>query len=413
MAARNQRFRSFIGLGYYDTITPSVILRNVFENPGWYTPYTPYQAEIAQGRLESLLNFQTMVSRPDGDGGGERVAARRGDGGGRSDDAAASRARSGARRRSTQRVLRRRDACFPQTLDVLRGRAEPLGIDLHRRADPSVGDVRAPTCSARYVQYPMTTARCVDLRRSSSARTSAACSSRSAPICWRSRCSTPPGEMGADVVVGNSQRFGVPLGYGGPHAAFFATREAFVRQVPGRIIGVSVDAHGQHGVPHGAADARAAHPAREGDVEHLHRAGAAGEHGGDVRACITARRADARSRARVHALATALEHALADARAIDSRTTRTSTRCASRCRTASRDVGRRQGAPSAPGSTSATSTTARSASRSTRRSTLDDVQAIVRRVRGRRQEGRRRVIDRRRAVPRDLPAGARRERRRS
>ena len=241
VARRNKVFRSYIGLGYHDTITPSVILRMVMENPGWYTPYTPYQAEIAQGRLESLLNFQTMVA----DLTGMEVANAS-----LLDEATAAaeamtllhrvRTKAGAGARSLFLVS---DRCFPQTIEVLRSRAEPLDIELH------VGPLDAmefePRVVGALVQYPDRDGRVQDL----------------GPFIGRAHeagvlvavgtdllCLTifrPPGDMGADVVFGNSQRFGVPLGCGGPHAAFFATRQAYVRQVPGRIIGVSVDVHGR------------------------------------------------------------------------------------------------------------------------------------------------------------------------
>ena len=224
-------------------ITPTVILRNVFENPGWYTPYTPYQAEIAQGRLESLLNFQTMVQRSDGDGHRERVAARRGDGRRRGDGDVPSRADEADARRQRERVPRRRTRASRRRSTCCSGRAEPLGIRLEigdpaRLSDESLGRVFGVL-----LQYPDDRGEVARSRgRSSSARTPPACSSRSRTDLLALTLMTPPGEMGADVVVGNSQRFGVPLGYGGPHAAFFATREAYVRQAPGRIIGVSVDA---------------------------------------------------------------------------------------------------------------------------------------------------------------------------
>ena len=231
-------------MGYYDCVTPSVILRNVFENPGWYTPYTPYQAEIAQGRLESLLNFQTVVRDLTGM---EIATASLLDEG-----TAAAEAMTMFHRVKTKKapagqesVFLVSDRCFPQTIDVLRGRAEPLDIALE------IGD---PTTLPMDVRRGIRSADSVSGRsrrsarsrvRSSNARTPPACWSRSPADLMALTLLVPPGEMGADAVVGNSQRFGVPLGYGGPHAAFFATREAFVRQAPGRIIGVSVDARGR------------------------------------------------------------------------------------------------------------------------------------------------------------------------
>jgi glycine dehydrogenase len=236
VAARNQLFKSYIGLGYYDCVTPSVILRNVLENPGWYTPYTPYQAEIAQGRLEGLLNFQTMVC----DLTGMQVANAS-----LLDEAtAAAEAMTMLHRVSRTEASRFfvSDTCFPQTIDVMRARAEPLGIDL------VIGDWKTIEFSNDFygamVQTPDEAGAVHDLRdfiaRAKRAGVMVAVGSDLLSLALL----TPPGEMGADVVFGNSQRFGVPLGYGGPHAAFFATTEANVRQVPGRIIGVSVDAHG-------------------------------------------------------------------------------------------------------------------------------------------------------------------------
>ena len=279
-------------MGYYDCITPSVILRNVFENPGWYTPYTPYQAEIAQGRLESLLNFQTVVK--DLTGMDIATASLLDEG------TAAAEAMTMFHRLQTKKAPAGQESvflvssrCFPQTIDVLRGRAEPLDIRLEIGDVDTTADgpgVRPAAAVSRTI-----TARSAICGRSSRRRTPPACWSPSRRDLLALTLLTPPGEMGADAVVGNSQRFGVPLGYGGPHAAFFATRESFVRQAPGRIIGISVDARGSPGLPHGAADARAAHPPREGDVEHLHGAGAAREHRGDVCGVSRSRRACARS----------------------------------------------------------------------------------------------------------------------
>jgi glycine dehydrogenase len=233
-AGRNQIARSFIGYGYYDTITPSVILRNVLENPGWYTPYTPYQAEIAQGRLESLLNFQTMVT----DLTGMEVAnASLLDEATAAAEAMTMLARVQARRidgatGAPQFLVA--DSCFPQTLDLLRARAEPLGIEVvlmpnEKMATAEFGD----RVFGALVQTPDEAGRVHNLRgfiaRAKAAGVLVAVGTDLLSLALL----TPPGEMGADVVYGNSQRFGVPLGYGGPHAAFFATLEKHVRQAPG------------------------------------------------------------------------------------------------------------------------------------------------------------------------------------
>ena len=242
LAHRNTPFRSYIGLGYHDTITPSVVLRMVMENPGWYTPYTPYQAEIAQGRLESLLNFQTMVSELTGM---EVANASLLD-----EATAAAEAMTLLHRVSTKKTKAGErslflvsDRCFPQTIDVLRSRAEPLGIDLHvGPLDQLPLDGRA---YAALLQYPDEGGLLQDLAPFiTKAHENGVLVAVGADLLALAIV-TPPGDMGADVVFGNSQRFGVPLGFGGPHAGFFAARQSFVRQMPGRIIGVSVDAHGK------------------------------------------------------------------------------------------------------------------------------------------------------------------------
>ncbi|HUR35078.1 MAG TPA: aminomethyl-transferring glycine dehydrogenase [Vicinamibacterales bacterium] len=243
IAAKNRLFRSYIGLGYYDTITPSVILRNVLENPGWYTPYTPYQAEIAQGRLEALLNYQTMVA----DLTGMEISTAS-----LLDEATAA----GEAMTLLHRVQGKRvdglagppqffvaNSCYPQTIEVLTARAEPLGIEL------VIGDLTSAAAFGErvfgaLVQSPDEAGAVHDLRgfiaRAHDSGVLVAVGSDLLSLTLLA----PPGEMGADVVFGNSQRFGVPMGYGGPHAAFFATKEKYIRQAPGRIIGVSVDAHG-------------------------------------------------------------------------------------------------------------------------------------------------------------------------
>jgi glycine dehydrogenase len=242
MARKNRVVRSFIGLGYHDTVTPSVVLRMVMENPGWYTPYTPYQAEIAQGRLESLLNFQTMVS----DLTGMEVANAS-----LLDEATAAGEAMTLMHRAVpvkagspaRTVLLVSERCYPQTIDVLRTRAEPLGIEL--RVGPDERMAFDPHVFGVILQYPDVDGALSDLAPLASRAHEAGALVAVGTDLLALALVRPPGEMGADVVFGNSQRFGVPLGYGGPHAAFFATRQAYVRHAPGRIIGVSVDRHGR------------------------------------------------------------------------------------------------------------------------------------------------------------------------
>jgi glycine dehydrogenase len=236
--------RSYIGMGYYDCVTPSVILRNVFENPGWYTPYTPYQAEIAQGRLESLLNFQTVVKDLSGM---EIATASLLDEGTAAAEAMTMfhRLQSKKAPAGQRSVFLVSDQCFPQTIEVLRGRAEPLDIALVVGDPHELAREQFDAAFGLLVQYPDDRGEVSDLRALIERAHAAGLLVAVASDLMALTLLVPPGEMGADAVVGNSQRFGVPLGYGGPHAGFFATREAFVRQAPGRIIGLSVDASGR------------------------------------------------------------------------------------------------------------------------------------------------------------------------
>jgi glycine dehydrogenase len=246
VALRNTVARSYVGMGYYGCVTPSVILRNVFENPGWYTPYTPYQAEIAQGRLESLLNFQTAVRDltamdiatasllDEGTAAAEAMAMFH--------RVQTPQKKTGAADRSLFLVG---DRCYPQTVDVLRGRATPLDIAVEL-GDPSrFSDESLNRAFGLLLQYPDDRGGIVDLRPIIERAHRAGVLVVVATDLLALTLVTPPGDMGADAAVGNSQRFGVPLGFGGPHAAFLATREAYVRQAPGRIIGLSVDARGR------------------------------------------------------------------------------------------------------------------------------------------------------------------------
>ncbi len=237
LAAQNRAFRSYIGMGYSGTITPGVIRRNIFENPGWYTQYTPYQAEIAQGRLEALLNFQTMVI----DLTGLEIANAS-----LLDEAtAAAEAMTlcyGETGDEERNVFLVAADCHPQTIAVLGTRALPLGIEV------SVAEPGELSFSDRVfgalVQYPATDGAIRDYRNlCGDAHAAGALVVMAADILALTLL-TPPGELGADIAVGSTQRFGVPIGYGGPHAAYISARDAFKRKMPGRIIGVSVDADG-------------------------------------------------------------------------------------------------------------------------------------------------------------------------
>ncbi len=237
IASQNQVFRSLIGMGYYDCITPPAIQRNILENPGWYTSYTAYQAEIAQGRLEALLNFQTMVT----DLTGLEIANAS-----LLDEAtAAAEAMSmslGVSKNKANAFFVSQD-CHPQTIELLKTRAKPLGLNVivgdHREFDFSTPIVGA------LLQYPTTEGKIYDYREFvEKAHEQKALVTVAADLLSLALL-TPPGEWGADIAVGSTQRFGVPLGYGGPHAAYFATKEQYKRQIPGRLVGVSKDSQGQ------------------------------------------------------------------------------------------------------------------------------------------------------------------------
>ncbi|MFY0683258.1 MAG: aminomethyl-transferring glycine dehydrogenase [Balneola sp.] len=242
LASKNRVFKSYIGMGYYDTHVPNVIKRNILENPAWYTAYTPYQAEISQGRLEALINFQTLVSDLTGM---ELANASLLDEG-----TAAAEAmnmllgqRKGAKRKEAN-VIFVSDKCHPQTIDILETRAEPIGIEVVV-GDHNELDVTDPKLFAMLLQYPATDGSVIDYTSLIAAAHENAVHAIVAADLMSLTLLTPPGEMGADVVVGTTQRFGVPMGYGGPHAAYFATKEDFKRQIPGRIIGVTQDAEGK------------------------------------------------------------------------------------------------------------------------------------------------------------------------
>ena len=275
LADTNHQRTQMIGLGYYGTLTPGVILRNVLESPAWYTAYTPYQPEISQGRLEALLNFQTMVA----DLAGLPVANAS-----MLDEATAAAEAMTLLRRAgrakSNRFLIDADT-FPQTIAVIETRAEPLGIEV------VVADLTAGLPEGEFfgvlLSYPGATGAVVDhepliARAHERGAKVVVCADLLALTLLRA-----PGEIGADAVAGTTQRFGVPMGFGGPHAGYLAVGKGLERQLPGRLVGVSTDADGKLRLPARAADQGAAHPPGEGHLQHLHRAGAAGRRRLDVR----------------------------------------------------------------------------------------------------------------------------------
>ncbi|MEM8545517.1 MAG: glycine dehydrogenase (aminomethyl-transferring), partial [Cyanobacteria bacterium P01_H01_bin.119] len=238
IASQNQVYRSYIGMGYYNCTTPAVIQRNILENPGWYTQYTPYQPEIAQGRLEALLNFQTLVTDLTGleianasllD---EATAA-----------AEAMAMSAGVCKKKRANTFWVSEACHPQTIEVIQTRALPLGIKV------VVGDHHSATLDESVfgvlLQYPASDGAIYDYRQTIQAAHNAGALVTVAADLLSLTLLTPPGELGADIAVGSTQRFGVPLGYGGPHEAYFATKSAHARKLPGRLVGVSKDAKGK------------------------------------------------------------------------------------------------------------------------------------------------------------------------
>ena len=241
LVLKNKKFKSYIGTGYYDCFTPNVIKRNILENPGWYTAYTPYQAEIAQGRMEALINYQTMVTDLTGM---ELSNASLLDEGTAASEAMTMffRVRKGAKKNAFKFFVSSK--IFPQTIELLKTRSEPLGIELV--IDEIDNFNFEEDFFGALFQYPDNDGNIIDLtsyleKAKSQSIFTCVASDLMSLVLLKS-----PGEMGADAVVGNSQRFGVPMGYGGPHAAFFATREEFKRHIPGRIIGVSVDSAGNN-----------------------------------------------------------------------------------------------------------------------------------------------------------------------
>ncbi len=237
MCQRNQIFVSMIGMGYYDTILPEVIKRNVLENPGWYTAYTPYQAEISQGRLEAVLNFQQMVS--------DLSAMEIANASVLDEATAAAEAMAMARRlsKSDSNIFIVDPECHPQTIAVVKTRANSFGYQLEI-AEPSTA-LETTAAFGVLLQYPGSGGSIRDIEPEITAAHEQGAIVTVASDLLALCLLKPPGELGADIVVGSAQRFGVPMGYGGPHAGFFATREKYIRSMPGRVIGVSIDSEGR------------------------------------------------------------------------------------------------------------------------------------------------------------------------
>ena len=238
LADRNVVKKSLIGLGYHGTVTPPVILRNVLENPGWYTAYTPYQAEIAQGRLEALLNYQTMICELTGM---EIANASLLD---EATAAAEAMAMAHGVSKSKSDTIAVASDMHPQTRAVLATRAKPIGVTIVDFAAGDSGAIAALKPFAVLLQYPGSTGEVRDLTDEIAAAHSMAALAIVAADPLSLALLKSPGEMGADAVIGSAQRFGVPMGFGGPHAGYFATRDAFKRHMPGRLVGVSLDADG-------------------------------------------------------------------------------------------------------------------------------------------------------------------------
>ena len=239
ISKKNTVYRSFIGQGYYGTVTPKVILRNVFENPGWYTSYTPYQAEISQGRLEALINFQTMV----GDLTGFEIA----------NASLLDEATAAAESMTlTHRVCKSKSQrffidqnCFPQTISVVTARAKPIGIEVIVGDPQQLTDLDKETYFGALLQYPGNDGEVIDFSKEIDSVHAQNGLVIMATDLLALALLKSPGEMGADIAIGSSQRFGVPLGFGGPHAAFIATKEKYKRSLPGRLVGASIDAAGR------------------------------------------------------------------------------------------------------------------------------------------------------------------------
>src|SRR4029078_13429494 len=244
LAAKNQLWKSFIGMGYYDCVTPPVIQRNILENPGWYTAYTPYQAEISQGRLEALINYQTMVADLTGLAIANASLLDEGTAAAEAMHMLHALAPALEKDDAPGGTFLVSDTCHPQTIDVVRTRAKPLGIEVRVGDAASFDFAPGHRVFGVLVQYPATDGALPDWRDLCKRAHDAGALVAMATDLLALTVLTPPGELGADVAVGSAQRFGVALGYAGPHAAFFATRGEWVRKLPGRLIGVTEDAHG-------------------------------------------------------------------------------------------------------------------------------------------------------------------------